>query len=25
VDPAIPGFNYDIVAGVDYTIDVTHY
>ena len=21
VDPAIPGFNYDIVAGVDYTID----
>jgi len=23
VDPAIPGFNYDIVAGVDYTIDVS--
>ena len=23
VDPAIPGFNYDIVAGVDYTIDLT--
>jgi len=23
VDPSIPGFNYDIVAGVDYTIDVS--
>jgi len=23
VDPAIPGFNYDIVAGVGYTIDVS--
>ncbi|MEP6492283.1 MAG: 5'-nucleotidase C-terminal domain-containing protein [bacterium] len=23
VDPAIPGFNYDIVSGVDYTIDVS--
>lgn len=23
IDPAIPGFNYDIVAGVDYTIDVS--
>jgi len=23
VDPDIPGFNYDIVAGVDYTIDVS--
>jgi len=23
VDPAIPGFNYDVVAGVDYTIDVS--
>lgn len=22
VDPAIPGFNYDIVAGVDYVIDI---
>ena len=22
-DPAIPGYNYDIVAGVDYTIDVS--
>ena len=23
VDPTIPGYNYDIVAGVDYTIDVS--
>jgi len=23
IDPAIPGYNYDIVAGVDYTIDVS--
>ncbi|MDB4912567.1 MAG: cpdB [Gemmatimonadetes bacterium] len=23
IDPAIPGFNFDIVAGVDYTIDVS--
>jgi 2',3'-cyclic-nucleotide 2'-phosphodiesterase/3'-nucleotidase len=23
VDPTIPGFNYDMVAGVDYTIDVS--
>jgi 2',3'-cyclic-nucleotide 2'-phosphodiesterase/3'-nucleotidase len=23
VDPSIPGFNYDIVSGVDYTIDVS--
>jgi 2',3'-cyclic-nucleotide 2'-phosphodiesterase (5'-nucleotidase family) len=23
VDPSIPGFNYDMVAGVDYTIDVS--
>ena len=23
IDPAIPGFNYDVVAGVDYTIDVS--
>jgi 2',3'-cyclic-nucleotide 2'-phosphodiesterase/3'-nucleotidase len=23
VDPAIPGFNYDVVAGVDYTIDLS--
>jgi 2',3'-cyclic-nucleotide 2'-phosphodiesterase (5'-nucleotidase family) len=23
VDPSIPGYNYDIVAGVDYTIDVS--
>lgn len=23
VDPTIPGFNYDVVAGVDYTIDVS--
>lgn len=23
VDPSIPGFNYDIVGGVDYTIDVS--
>ena len=23
IDPAIPGFNYDIVKGVDYTIDVS--
>lgn len=23
VDPAVPGFNYDIVSGVDYTIDVS--
>ena len=23
VDPTIPGYNFDIVAGVDYTIDVT--
>jgi len=23
VDPSIPGFNFDIVAGVDYTIDVS--
>ncbi len=23
IDPSIPGFNYDIVAGVDYTIDVS--
>jgi len=23
IDPAIPGFNYDIVSGVDYTIDVS--
>jgi 2',3'-cyclic-nucleotide 2'-phosphodiesterase/3'-nucleotidase len=23
IDPAVPGFNYDIVAGVDYTIDLT--
>jgi 2',3'-cyclic-nucleotide 2'-phosphodiesterase (5'-nucleotidase family) len=23
VDPAIPGYNYDIVSGVDYTIDVS--
>lgn len=23
VDPAIPGFNYDIVSGVDYTIDLS--
>ena len=23
VDPSIPGYNFDIVAGVDYTIDVT--
>ena len=23
VDPAIPGYNFDIVAGVDYTIDVS--
>lgn len=23
IDPAVPGFNYDIVAGVDYTIDVS--
>jgi 2',3'-cyclic-nucleotide 2'-phosphodiesterase/3'-nucleotidase len=23
VDPAIPGFNYDMLSGVDYTIDVT--
>jgi len=23
VDPSIPGFNYDILAGVDYTIDVS--
>ncbi|HEY7394006.1 MAG TPA: 5'-nucleotidase C-terminal domain-containing protein [Gemmatimonadaceae bacterium] len=23
VDPSIPGFNYDVVAGVDYTIDVS--
>jgi 2',3'-cyclic-nucleotide 2'-phosphodiesterase (5'-nucleotidase family) len=23
IDPTIPGFNYDVVAGVDYTIDVT--
>jgi 2',3'-cyclic-nucleotide 2'-phosphodiesterase (5'-nucleotidase family) len=23
VDPAIPGYNFDIVAGVDYTIDLT--
>jgi 2',3'-cyclic-nucleotide 2'-phosphodiesterase/3'-nucleotidase/5'-nucleotidase len=23
IDPAIPGFNFDIVAGVEYTIDVT--
>jgi 2',3'-cyclic-nucleotide 2'-phosphodiesterase/3'-nucleotidase len=23
IDPDIPGFNYDIVAGVDYTIDVS--
>jgi 2',3'-cyclic-nucleotide 2'-phosphodiesterase (5'-nucleotidase family) len=23
IDPAIPGFNYDIIAGVDYTIDVS--
>ena len=23
IDPAIPGYNYDVVAGVDYTIDVS--
>jgi 2',3'-cyclic-nucleotide 2'-phosphodiesterase/3'-nucleotidase len=23
IDPSVPGFNYDIVSGVDYTIDVT--
>lgn len=23
VDPSVPGYNFDIVAGVDYTIDVT--
>ena len=23
IDPSIPGYNFDIVAGVDYTIDVT--
>jgi 2',3'-cyclic-nucleotide 2'-phosphodiesterase/3'-nucleotidase len=23
VDPAIPGFNYDVVSGVDYTIDLS--
>jgi 2',3'-cyclic-nucleotide 2'-phosphodiesterase/3'-nucleotidase len=23
IDPAVPGFNYDIVSGVDYTIDLT--
>jgi 2',3'-cyclic-nucleotide 2'-phosphodiesterase/3'-nucleotidase len=23
VDPAVPGFNYDIVSGVDYTIDLS--
>ncbi len=23
IDPAIPGYNYDIVAGVDYTIDLS--
>jgi 2',3'-cyclic-nucleotide 2'-phosphodiesterase (5'-nucleotidase family) len=23
IDPTIPGFNYDVVAGVDYTIDVS--
>ena len=23
VDPSIPGYNFDIIAGVDYTIDVT--
>jgi 2',3'-cyclic-nucleotide 2'-phosphodiesterase (5'-nucleotidase family) len=23
VDPSIPGFNYDVVSGVDYTIDVS--
>lgn len=23
IDPAIPGFNYDVVAGVDYTIDLS--
>jgi 2',3'-cyclic-nucleotide 2'-phosphodiesterase (5'-nucleotidase family) len=23
IDPSVPGFNYDIVAGVDYTIDLT--
>ena len=24
VDPTIPGFNFDIVAGADYTLDVSH-
>ena len=23
IDPSVPGFNYDIVAGVDYTIDLS--
>jgi 2',3'-cyclic-nucleotide 2'-phosphodiesterase (5'-nucleotidase family) len=23
IDPSVPGFNYDIVSGVDYTIDLT--